>query len=123
MKTEKARGGFTKGQFEVGIKHPSRIILNELRGRVVAFTCDPRDEGAESSEEKANADLIAAAFNSATEVEDMGLDGLEAVRMLPKTLIALRTISDFPCNCPPDGIWGECESCIARALLARLKKD
>jgi hypothetical protein len=119
---EKTRGGFTRGEFEIGIKHPSRIILNGLRGRVVAFTCDPRDEGTESIEEKANASLIAAAFNAATEVEDMGYNGLEAVRALRQIVEVLRALAFWQDELKrkfPDIVWRNADD--ARALLARLK--
>ena len=67
------------------------------------------------------ADLWATAGNAAADVENMGYNGLEAVKALAEVVTALKAISDFPCNCAADGIKGECESCIARALLARLK--
>ena len=116
---EKTKGGFTRGQFETGIKHPSRIILNGLRGRIVAFTCDPRDEGTESVEEKANASLIAAAFNAATEVEDMGYDGMEAVKAVPEMVAAL---ADVLGCIESTGQLAHMYHDNARALLARLKK-
>ena len=63
----------------------------------------PAPDGASREEMRANARLIAAA---------------------PDLLRALERIAVYPCNCPHDSLPGdECESCIARAAIAKAKGE
>ena len=64
-----------------------------------------------AAEARANASLIAAAFNAATEVEDMGFNGLEAIKVLAALLRILEGHDAY------DGFIHD----ELRALLARLK--
>ena len=49
---------FTPGPWRTGNRHPCRIMT---QGTIVAYACDPQDEGSEREHEKANARLISAA--------------------------------------------------------------
>ena len=53
---------------------------------------------------------------------DTNLFGRVEKRYAIHMVEALEKIVKFPCNCPPDGVKGECESCIARAVLAKVKQ-
>ena len=46
------------GPWRTGSKHPCRVIAD---GHLVAYACEPQDEGTEYKEQIANARLIAAA--------------------------------------------------------------
>ena len=51
------------------------------------------------------------------------LRNLTTFAAAPDLFRTLAIIADFPCNCEPDNLPGDdCESCIARAALARFKE-
>ena len=93
MKT--TRGGFTRGKAEYVPGESNDAVLSpDKAGGIlvgdwwVAEVQNDVEDGT-SIVVEANASLIAAAFNAATEVEDMGYNGLEAVKALPEILQAL----------------------------------
>lgn len=63
---------------------------------------------------ESNGELIAAAFNSATECEDAGFDGIAAVRALPQLLQELRSAFLLAHPCPDCGTIELLDSGFAR---------
>lgn len=108
---EKTRGGFTRGP----VQDTYGTVTND-KNRIIAEVHRSQRPILNGRERGANASLIAAAFNAATEVEDMGYNGLEAVRALPEILKrfewCLKGEPQF------DTVFAG-----ARALIARLKGD
>ena len=100
----------TPGPWRIGTNYPCRIIGG---GGVIAYACDPQDEGTEREEEKANARLIALAPEMATALrkcvatcdagfKQLGMSGPDPARM---GKIWFETYQEF------------------RALLARLEAE
>ncbi len=124
---EKTRGGFTRGKAEYFPGEGNYVSLaTDKAGGVqvdkwwVAEIVNDM-EGGESTI-KANASLIVAAFNAATEVEDIGFDGLEALKALPEMVRTLEAIE--PQLAAPDFRTGlEWSLGLIRAILARLKGE
>ena len=106
MKTEKTRGGFMVG--------PTSIIGHS----VVQWDFDEQGSPRRSLQvETEIAEIWAAAFNSATEVEDMGFDGLEAIRALGELLRHFEQLRYIEPRWDAD--YNKIKK--ARALLERLK--
>ena len=120
--SEKTRGGFTRGLCEV---KGSAVFPPFPLTAPIHYPCTEITRDRSIVETKANASLIAAAFNAATEAEDMGYDGLEAVRALPELLRELSVVTTKigvyigPTLRNPSGL--DDMLILARALLARLK--
>ena len=83
MKTTK--GGFTRAPVQIG----GYTIYSVSNGDAIATALE---RGRDPRMIEANASLIAAAFNAATEIEDVGYDGLEAMRALVKMIELLVVI-------------------------------
>ena len=124
---EKTHGGFTRGPWIVSKRMNCPVVRSNGPDADDICTPDlPRFVVGRMATAEANARFIAIAGTAATEVEDMGFNGLEAVRALPETIKTLEnTISALkaaPCSCNEDR---DCQRCVswrqARALLLRLK--
>lgn len=114
MKTEKTKGGFTVG--------PTSIVGHS----VVLWDFDSTGPRRSLQVETEIAEIWAAAGTAATEVEDMGYNGLEVVKALPVMVTALKELEDTTLSARIDDRGCRCKRCsdaydAARALLARLK--
>ena len=128
MKTTK--GGFTRGEGHVLPRN--RVSRNGTPTfDVMVGNGSPEnwDMVADRVDGEANAFLIAAAFNAATQVEDMGYDGLETVRALPESLdiceeaLAFLLDGQLVAHRLNGKLVNRFETCTRiRALLARLKR-
>lgn len=114
MKTEKPRP--TRGPVKIDISTEICLGLPMTRYRLY-WTSDYgpseiplSDVNGKTPQAEANADLICAAFNAATEAADLGYDPIEAVRALPKVLTALwdllEALDYAKTNCKPRGAVG-----------------
>ena len=116
MKTTK--GGFTRGE----VTHLNHLSNREHRIGIYTDTgyYTLAETNREFKEWKENASLIAAAFTAATEVEDMGYDGMEAVRLLAELLTHVALIDRFAFHGLPVH---KSQYEVLHALLTRIKGE
>lgn len=128
MKT--TRGGFTRGKAEYVPGESNDAVLSpDKAGGIlvgdwwVAEVQNDVEDGT-SIVVEANASLIAAAFNAATEVEDMGYNGLEAVKALPEILQALDfVIAQYELDPILGPLTRKARALPIHTLLARIKGE